>query len=221
MNFMLARGMAMVATSEVSALLTKKQAQTAHQIHELLHKRWSPRMFSAQPIAPETLGSLFEAARWAPSSRNEQPWRFIVASQDQPEVFERAFGCLTEGNQRWAHNVPILMFGIAKRNFEHNDRPNAYAWYDLGQAMTNLTVQASAEGLYVHQMGGFQKDCVRIKFNIPEEYEPVVAVAIGYLGNLEQLSTEARERELMERTRKPLTELVFDGAWGNPLSTLS
>ncbi|MBX2998750.1 MAG: nitroreductase family protein [Caldilineaceae bacterium] len=198
-----------------------KSAVTEYPLHELIRNRWSPRAFSSRAVAAEKLGSLFEAARWAASSRNEQPWRFIVVTREDEEAFNRAFSCLMEGNQKWNHTVPVLLFGIAKRNWSHNSNPNAYAWYDLGQAVATLALQAVAEGLAVHQMGGFHKDRVRELFAIPEDYEPVVAVAVGYRGEVEDLPEDQRQREVAPRNRKPLSELVFEGDWGEPSSLAS
>jgi nitroreductase len=198
-----------------------KGAVTDYPLHELVRNRWSPRSFSAHSVPAEKLGSLLEAARWAASSRNEQPWRFIVVTQEDPEAFERGFSCLMEGNQKWNHNVPVLLFGVAKRHWSHNGNPNAYAWYDLGQAVANLALQAVAEGLAVHQMGGFHKDQVRELFAIPEDYEPVVAIAVGYRGELADLPEDQRQRETAPRSRKPLSELVFEGRWDQPSSLAS
>jgi nitroreductase len=210
-----------VAPLVSSAIALDKGAVTDYPLHELVHNRWSPRAFSGQPVPAEKLGSLLEAARWAASSRNEQPWRFIVVTREDPETFQRAFDCLMEGNQKWNHNIPVLLFGVARRHWSHNGNPNAYAWYDLGQAMANLSIQAVAEGLAVHQMGGFHKDRVRELFSIPEDYEPVVAAAIGYRGDLEDLAEDQRQREMSPRSRKPLSELVFEGEWGKSSSLAS
>jgi nitroreductase len=195
----------------------KKDAETEYAIYDLLRRRWSPRVFADQAVEPEKLGSLLEAARWSASSRNEQPWRFVVATKENPAAYERIYNCLMEGNQSWASSAPVLMIGVATRNFAHNDTPNNYAWYDLGQAVANLSIQAMAEGLYVHQMGGFRKDQAREVLQIPETHEPVVAIALGYPGHLSQVAEELQKREQAPRTRKPLSELIFDGEWGKSL----
>lgn len=194
-----------------------KQAVTAYPIHELLCNRWSPRMFDSRPVDLTTLGSLLEAARWSPSSRNEQPWRFVLATQQDREAFERILSVLNESNQRWAKDAPVLFIGVAKSTFDHNGNQNAYAWYDLGQALAHLSVQATAAGLHLHQMGGFNKELARERLHIPADHEPVVAVALGYLGDLSQLPEDLRQRESAARTRKPLQTLVFEGEWSNPL----
>lgn len=195
----------------------EKKAVTEFSIHELLGNRWSPRAFSAQPLAQATLGSLLEAARWSPSSRNEQPWRFVIAAREDQAAFERILGVLAESNQRWAKDAALLLVGVAKSDMDHNDKPNAYAWYDLGQALAHLSVQATAAGLFLHQMGGFDKKLAQERLKVPVGYEAVVAVAIGYLGDPDQLPDDLRQREEATRTRKPLHELAFAGEWGVPL----
>jgi nitroreductase len=210
------KGKTMISPS-VPVTQLKKDAETEYAIHDLLRGRWSPRIFADRPVEAEKLGSLLEAARWSASSRNEQPWRFIVATKENPEAYQTIYNCLMEGNQRWASTAPVLMIGVATRNFAHNDQPNNHAWYDLGQAVANLSIQAMVEGLYVHQMGGFRKDQARESLQIPETHEPVVAIAIGYLGDLSQAPEDLQQREQARRTRKSLNELVFNGKWGTPL----
>jgi nitroreductase len=189
-----------------------KNAQIDHPIHELLRSRWSPRSFANRPVEPEKLLSLFEAARWAPSSGNAQPWNFIVATKDNPAEHERLLNCLMDGNIRWAKNAPVLMFSVAQ--LQRKDRPNRHAFHDVGQAVAHLTVQAMALDLYVHQMGGFHQDKARQTFQIPETHEPVAAIAVGYLGPVAQLPEDLQEREQKPGERKALTEFVFSGAWG-------
>ena len=197
-----------------SPLALEKQAASAFPLHEIVGGRWSPRHFSSQPVPKEKIGAMLEAARWAASSRNQQPWRFIVVTADQPELHARFVGTLMEGNQKWAQEAPVLILGIAKRNWDHNDQPNNYAWYDLGHAVSALALQGIAEGVYIHQMGGFSKDAARAAFAIPEAYEAVVAIAAGFPGALDTLPEEIRQRELSPRSRKPLSELVHGGEWG-------
>lgn len=192
-----------------------KIAETHYPIHDFLKRRWSPRALSDRPVEPDKLLSLLEAARWAASSRNEQPWSFIVATKDNPDEFERALNCLRDGNRRWAKEAPVLMFSIAKLRFDHNDQPNRTALHDLGLAVGNLLTQATALGLYVHQMAGIYKDKVREVYQIPETHEVVAAIAIGYFGSLEQLPEGLREREQKPRKRKPLSEFVFSRSWRN------
>lgn len=198
--------------------LAHKEAQTDHAIHPLLRRRWSPRAFAPRPVPWEALLRLFEAARWAPSSRNEQPWRFVFATQDMAEDFARLLDCLSEGNRRWASQAPVLLLACAKTTYDHNGRPNRHAWYDVGQAMAHLTFQATAEDLYVHQMGGFSADKAREAAQVPEPFEPVVMAAVGYLGNPDDLPEDLQERERAPRTRLPLDQIVHVGHWGRPLT---
>jgi len=190
-----------------------KPADTQHPIHDLLARRWSPRAFADRPVAPDVLRSLWEAARWAPSSANEQPWNFLVATRDDPQEFGRMLECLVEGNQIWAKQAPVLMVSVAARLDRDND-PNAHAWYDVGQAVADLSVQATALGLFVHQMAGILPDKIRELYQIPDSHEPVTGIALGYPGTPEQLPDKLRQRELASRTRKPVGEFVFSGRWG-------
>lgn len=191
-----------------------KTAVTDHAISEVLAKRWSPRAFADKPVDNETISELFEAARWAPSAFNAQPWRFIVATKENPTEYQKVLSCLVEFNQMWAQSAPVLLIAVGAENFEHNGKPNRHAWYDTGQAMATLTVQATVLELYVHQMAGFSPEKARETFNIPDGYEPIAAAAIGYMGDADQLPEQMREREVEARTRKPLSEVVFTGTWG-------
>jgi nitroreductase len=191
----------------------EKPADTQHPIHDLLARRWSPRAFADQPVAADVLRSLWEAARWAPSSANHQPWSFLVATRDDQQEFGRMLGCLVEGNQIWAKQAPVLMISVAGKLDRDND-PNAHAWYDVGQAVISLSVQATALGLFVHQMAGILPDKIRELYQIPDSHEPVTGLALGYPGTTEQLSDKLRQREIAARTRKPIGEFVFAGRWG-------
>lgn len=194
----------------------EKFAETEHAIHELLKGRWSPRAFASQPVEREKILSLFEAARWSPSAANTQPWSFVAVTNEQPERHQKFVETLTGNNQAWAGNAPVLVLTVARPN---PDRPAArvYAFYDLGQSVAHLNVQAEALGLQVHQMGGFDKEKARELFEIPEGYEPMTVIAIGYPGNPEELPEELRERELSARSRKQLSDFVFEGHWNSPL----
>lgn len=199
----------------------EKLAETKHPIHDLLRRRWSPRAFSDRAVEPEKLRSLLEAARWAPSSYNEQPWSFIAATKENSAEYERLLSCLVEGNQQWGKTAPVLMLSVAKLCFERNGKPNRHAFHDVGLAAENLVIQAMALGLFVHQMAGFHVEKARELFRIPEGYEPVAAIAVGYAGDPETLPEPLRERELAPSTRKPLEQFVFTGHWGqtSPLVT--
>lgn len=192
-----------------------RPATTDHPINDLLRHRWSPRAFSPRPVDHATLLSLLEAARWAPSSSNEQPWRFIVAAREDADLFQRLLSTLAEGNQIWAKEAPVLMLSIAERNSARSGKPNRVALYDVGQAMAHLTFEAASRGLYVHQMGGFDADKARALFAVPDTAEPAAAAAIGYPGEPATLPTEQlREREVAPRVRRPLSQTVFADRFG-------
>lgn len=196
--------------------MTTKQNHADFEIHDLLRKRWSPRAFSDKKVEKETLCTLFEAARWAPSCFNEQPWTFLLASKDEPETYNRFLNCLVEGNQGWAESAPVLMFSVARLTFTRNDKPNRHAFHDVGLAVENLVLQAAAMELYVHQMGGFHLDKTRSELHIPETHEPVAALALGYLGSPDSLPDALKEREFEPVPRKALSDFVFQGDWEQP-----
>ena len=191
-----------------------KPATTDYPVHELIRARWSPRAFADQPIAPEVLRSLFEAARWAPSSANEQPWSFIVATKDDAATHAKLLSTLAESNQVWAKNAPLVGIAVSKLTFARNGNPNRNAFYDTGAAMAYLTMEATSRGLFVHQMGGFDPHKATELFSIPAGWEPIAAFTIGYPGDPQSLPETLRERELSPRTRKPLSEFVMSGSWG-------
>ena len=196
----------------------EKPAETAYQIHELLRRRWSPRAFSDKMVETDKLKSLFEAARWAPSSDNEQPWQFVVATKNNPSDYDRLFQCLKEGNKKWAHLAPVLMLSIARLNWEEDGTPNRHAFHDTGMAVFSLVVQATALGLMVHQMAGFDVEKARTDLKIPDGHEPVAMIAVGYPGDPDLLQEPYRTRESRPRERKPITEFVFSGEWDRPAS---
>jgi nitroreductase len=189
-----------------------------YPLHPLISRRKSTRAFSDKPVEPEKLHSLFEAARWAPSSSNMQPWRFIVATKEGPENYERLLSILAETNRVWAAKAPVLILSVAKLTYETGEKPNRFALHDVGLATANLTVQATSLGLAVHQMGGFNGDKARTVLNIPKDFEPVAVIALGYQDTTDSLPEYLLERELAPRVRKDLSELVFDGAWESPWS---
>lgn len=192
----------------------EKPAVTRYPIHDLLKQRWSPRAFSDRAVESEVLRSLLEAARWAPSSNNEQPWSFIVVTRDDEAEHGRLVSCLMDGNVPWAQRAPVLMVSVARTSFEDDGKPNRHAFHDVGQAVADLSVQATALGLFVHQMAGFYPDRVRELYGVPKEFEPVAAIALGYPGDPESLPERLKKRELAPRERKPVTEFVFAGRWG-------
>jgi nitroreductase len=197
--------------------MMEKSADTQHPIHDLLKRRWSPRAFSDQPVEAEKLRMLFEAARWAPSSNNEQPWRFIVANKGNETEWSRLLACLVEGNRKWAYRAPVLILSVASLNFQDDSTPNRHAFHDTGMAVENLVLQATALGLSAHQMAGFDVEKARADLKIPSGYEPVAMIAVGYPGDLASLPDRLRERELQPRSRQPISEWTFSGQWGDPL----
>ncbi|MBW4602891.1 MAG: nitroreductase family protein [Calothrix sp. FI2-JRJ7] len=195
-----------------------KSSDTQYPIHDLLRLRWSPLAFSERAVEPEKLCSVLEAARWAASSFNEQPWSFIVATKDNQAEFERLLSCLAEGNQEWAQNAPVLMLSVAKVNFERNGIENRHAFHDVGAAVASAAIQATALGLFIHQMAGFDVPKTKEVYGIPNGYEPVEAIALGYLGNSETLSEKLLQREQAPRTRRSLEQFVFSGSWNQASS---
>jgi len=193
-----------------------KHAVPDHPIHPLIAERWSPYGFADRSVSEQDLRSLFEAARWAASSMNEQPWRFIVARREETEAFERLLSCLSEGNRDWATHVPVLALTAAKKTFAHSGKPNATAWHDMGLAAATLTLEATSRGLVVHQMRGILPDQAREAYGIPDDYDVVTAIAIGHPGPADGLPEKFRDRDARARTRKPLRDLVFGDGWGMP-----
>jgi nitroreductase len=198
-----------------------KLARNDYPIHDLLKRRWSPRAFADRAVEPGKLCSLLEAARWAPSSFNEQPWAFLVATKDQTADFAKLLNCLVEFNQSWVKAAPVLIVTLAHLSFQRAQQANRHAYHDVGLAAANLTVQATAEGLVVHQMAGIVPQTVRSTFAIPDDWDPVTGIAIGYPGDAASLSPELRQRELAERERKPLSAFVFSSAWGTPAAIIA
>lgn len=191
-----------------------------HPLHELLRARWSPVAFSERLVPRETLLSVLEAARWAPSAYNAQPWHIILATRDDAAEFERLAQCMVEPNQRWARHAPVLMLLVAERNYAHNNQPNAHYWYDTGQAAAHLTVEATAAGLVVHQMAGFVPAQARTTYAIPDTHEPAAMLALGYPGDPVELPEDLQKRDAAPRQRKPLASFVFGGTWGQKAAVL-
>lgn len=183
-------------------------AQTSAPLLDTLAERWSPRAFDTEHSLPEgALRGIFEAARWAPSANNSQPWRFIIARRGS-ESFAKIEAALLGFNQSWAGSAAALVVNIAEtEDAEGKARP--WAEYDLGQAVAHLSVQAQSEGLHLHQMGGFDRDAIRSAFNLESRFLPVSVTAIGAIGSLDQLPEALREREAAPRVRLPLESLVL------------
>lgn len=193
----------------------KNPAPVEYPVHELIRERWSPRAFSRNEISSEDLRSLFEAARWAPSSSNEQPWAFIVATRNDNENFTKALQPLVEFNANWAKNAYVLGFAVAELAFAKNNTPNRNAHYDTGAAMSQLTTEATSRGIFVHQMAGFDPDTAREVFEIPSGWDAIAAFAMGYPGDPASLPQPYRDRETAPRVRKPIREFVMNGKWGH------
>jgi nitroreductase len=191
-----------------------KRAHPDHPIDEALMARWSPYAFADRPVEPTVLRSLFEAARWAPSSYNEQPWRYVVATRDDPTAFQRVLACLVEANQAWAKAAPVLGLGIVVTRFQRNTKPNAACEHDLGIASATLTFEATRRGLVVHQMIGIEPERARKTYAVPEEAKALTGLAIGYPGDPTGLPEKLRERDLARRTRRPISEFVFGPRFG-------
>jgi len=194
----------------------EKPAPASYPIEEEIKQRWSPRAFSDRMVEPEKLLSLWEAARWAPSSFNEQPWYFLVATKDNDAEFQKMLACLVEGNQQWARHAPVLMISVAKLKFEKNGKPNRHAFHDVGLAVASMIFEATDLDLFVHQMAGFSPDQVKASYGLPDGFEAVAAIAVGYGVDEADVPDDVKERELAPRERKPLASFVFAGAWGEP-----
>lgn len=178
--------------------------------HELISTRWSPRQYLDRPVEPEKLAALFEAARWAASCFNEQPWRFVYVTQADPAAFQRMLSVLMDRNQQWAKPAYVLGFSAGKKTFTANGAPNRWSLHDTGAASASLAIEANALGLHAHFMGGFDAQRARTEFHVPDDFEVAAAFAIGYI---DEIATRPGPR-----TRKALDEIAFQGAWGSPAS---
>lgn len=190
-----------------------KAAVTKRPLLEAIRQRWSPRAFANRPIEREKLLTILESARWAASSNNLQPWRFIVANRENEAQYQAMLAVLNERNQDWAQNAPVLLLAVVNELRPDGSR-NAHAEHDTGMAMAHIALQATELGIFSRMIGGFSAEKARETFAIPEGYRPLTAMALGYYGSLEQLNEQQQARELSERQRKPLSELVFTGQFG-------
>jgi nitroreductase len=183
-------------------------------MHPLIEQRWSPRWLDAEfKISDESLRSILEAARWAPSYGNTQPARYLVGRRGD-STHERIFETLSRRNQAWAHTASALLLGVAVTTNAKGELPK---WeYGVGLATENLVLQAVAEGLVAHQMGGFNAETARILFQLPADAQPLIVIAVGRLGDRDTIPDDLRDRELAERKRLPLSEIAFTGEWGEP-----
>jgi nitroreductase len=198
-----------------------KHAQTEHEILDLIRQRWSPRAFDlSKDVSTADLVRLFEAARWAPSSGNEQPWRFLVARRGGTSgAFEGMLSAMTERNRAWAAAAPVLVLVAVRATLERNEAVNAHAWYDTGQAVGFLTLQATDMGLGLRQMAGFDRENARTSCLVPAPFDPAVLIAVGYPGDPESLAIPFhRETEVQPRQRRALSDFVYEETWGTALS---
>ena len=196
--------------------MTTKTALSSVPLHDLIANRWSPRAIAADKAVSKTdLLALLEAARWSPSCFNDQPWRFVVFDKNTDLAsWEIALSVLVEKNQLWAKNAPVLILSVAMANFNHNGTANRWSGYDTGAATMSLSLQATALGLVVHQMGGFDGNKARELFALPEDCTPMAMLAVGYQGEVDDLADDFKAAETAERSRKPLAEQFFAGKWG-------
>ena len=189
----------------------RKPAPTDHPVHELISERWSPRAFGEAAVGDSELGSLFEAARWASSCFNEQPWMYVWARRGTP-AFDGLLSALVEANQAWAQHASVLIFGVARTAFRRNGKPNGWAQYDLGQATAQLVLQGTALGLVAHQMAGFDPGRAAEVMGLVEGEQPLVAVALGWpTDDLGKLVEPLADRETAPRARQPQAVFVFEG----------
>jgi nitroreductase len=190
-----------------------------HPVLDVIRSRWSPAIYSPQTVEPEKLLSVLEAARWAPSSYNAQPWSFLVARKEQPEEFARMLSCLVPGNVTWAQHVPVLMISVAKLQFD-NGNANRHALHDTGIATGFLMLQAASLGILAHGMAGFDPAKARELYAIPLTHEAVAAIGLGYPGDEQGALEELRKRNARHKPRRTLDQFVFAGRWGQSWRTL-
>jgi len=196
--------------------MQQKPATTRVKIHDIIQARWSPRAFDPdRQVSRDDLLALLEAARWAPSCFNDQPWRFIVCDKAADETsWQHAVTTLAEKNRLWAKNAPVLMLAVAMESFNHNGQPNRWAMYDTGAASVSMCLQATALGMCVHQMGGFDAEKAREVFNLPDDCRPMAMMAVGYQAEADVLDDAFKETELAARSRAALDERFYEGQWG-------
>ena len=185
-------------------------------ILEIIQERWSPYAFSSAPVEEFKLKAMFEAAGYAPSCNNEQPWQFVYATQEEKKVFDDYTGFLNDTNHIWAKNAYALVISMARTKFSYGGKPNRWAFHDTGMAVSNLLMQALSLDVYVHQMGGYSIEKVKEYFNLGDDIEPVAMMAVGYLGDGTDLIPELLKRDETRRPRKPITEFVFKNSLTDP-----
>jgi nitroreductase len=201
-------------TPTPEAIEQLKHAHDGTGCHDLIRRRWSPRAFSDKEVTPAELKKVFEAARWAASSSNEQPWRFLVGRRGD-ETYQKILAALVQFNQDWAKSAPVLILSVAKKTFTAKPSPNRHNLHDTGAASANLALQATADGLHTHSMAGFDAEQLRASFAIPSDYDIGAVTALGYFGDPATLPEHLLKQEVVPRQRKPLAEIVFS-EWEKP-----
>jgi nitroreductase len=191
----------------------QKSVAFEHPISEVIKNRKSVRAYADRLIESAKINSLFEAARWAPSSSNGQPWFYLYATKDQPELFAKLFDCLVDGNKPWVKDAPLLIMSLARKNFIANDKPNHFALYDLGAANAFLSLQAVELGLQIHQLGGYHQEQAKLNLAIPDSYVLGAMISVGYPGDAEQLIEPFKSRELAPRERFVQQEFVLNNTF--------
>lgn len=197
----------------IDEMIEEKVANAEYPVIDLIKNRWSPRAFSDTHVEGDKILSMLEAARWAPSCFNEQPWNFILFRKEDREEYQKMIDVLSPRNQLWAKNAPLIILSVAKIDFERNGKPNRHALHDVGAAVAHLTLQATSMGLFVHQMAGFDSNKAVELFNIPDGYEPVSAIAVGYYGDIEDLHEDFKKSESVDRKRKSVPDFTFNSKW--------
>jgi len=190
-----------------------KETLNNFPVADHIKSRWSPRSFISKPVEEEKISSITEAARWAPSAFNEQPWRFIVGRKGT-NTYEMILSSLVEWNQKWAGAAPLLILNIGKKTFTHNDKPNVTFKYDLGQAVAFMAIEIVNQGLVSHQMSGFDPEKAAELLEIPDDYQAVSITAIGYQGKADELPADFREIEMKPRERNNIKDIVFNNKFG-------
>ena len=199
--------------------MNERRNPVEKNVMDAIAKRWSPRAFSSQPISKELLTTLFEAARWSPSSYNEQPWRFVVATNENLDAYETMLSVANDWNRKWARLAPVLILTLAYTRFSQNDKPNPHAKYDLGSAVAYLSLEATRHDLYLHQMAGILPEKAREIYAVPDTYEIVSLIALGYCGEAKHLPEDMQANETRQSERKALSELVFENQFGKSASS--
>lgn len=191
-----------------------KPAANQFPIHEFIRERWSPRSYKKEKIENNDLLSMFEAARWAPSSINEQPWSFIAATQEEKESFSKMVYCLGGNNPRWAINASALVIILANNNFEKTGAPNRHSFFDAGLATSQFIFEATSRGYHSHIMGGFDIQKTTSEFSIPDSHSVIAFLSVGKIDSPDSLPEDLKARELTDRVRKPLDQILFSEKFG-------